>query len=100
MQLNELIEKLEVLGYPIAYDHFEEPPNSIPYIAITDEEPIQWMADNIVYASIPKYSVELYTILKEPKIEEKVEKAFEQCFTKHGSIYIEKEEMYVTTYTI
>ena len=74
MTHNEVFEVLEELSLPIAYDHFEEGESpDPPFICFRYPGTDHFSADGRVYYMIAQVNVEVYTDLKDPKLEERIE---------------------------
>ncbi|AMB94901.1 hypothetical protein QP248_02650 [Aerococcus sp. UMB8608] len=102
MTYSELIEALETLGWPIAYNHFDEAPKP-PYMAIMDGEVIEFKADNIVYHMSGKFGVELYTEYKDFEAEKKLEKVLADAkypYDVLGDFYNEDDNIYQRIYEV
>ena len=57
-------------------------------------------ADNAVYYPINHLQIELYTSLKDPETEDKVEKALSSLFWEKSEYYIDSEQCYQIIYEI
>lgn len=68
----ELFQALKEIGYPVAYSVFKSEP-SPPYLVYQFAYDTDIMADNINYVEIGNYQVELYTEIKDPVAESKVQ---------------------------
>ena len=95
--MDELVNMIQEMDIPFAYDHFAEgeavePPFICFLVSGTDN----FSADGIVYFKINEVHIELYTDVKAPVIENKVEAVLD----KHGIFYnktetwIEDEKLY------
>jgi len=74
MTYDEIVAMVEEIGLPNAYDHFAEgespdPPFVLFLLPGTDN----FMADGEVYQQVTEVSIELYTDLKDPSLERRVE---------------------------
>ena len=96
-----LLGLLQSTGLPVAYHHFEEPPNP-PYIVYLTDGSNNFSADNKVYAKFNTYRVELYTtkkdIISETKVEDVLDSA--EMFYESYEVYIKSEELYQVVYEI
>lgn len=101
MSHEDVLEMMEEMGLPFAYDHFvegeaPEPPFAVFLYPRADN----FSADGIAYFKINQLDIELYTDLKNPELEETVE----AVLLKHGIFYgksevwIESEKLYEVLY--
>ena len=101
MRDEEVLQMLEVTGYPVAYHHWGEgaEPNK-PYIVYLYPVTTNFSADGIVYQSINKLDIELYTECKDPKAERQVEAVLKEYgfLYEKNETYIESEKMYEVLY--
>ncbi len=99
--MEKIVELLNRLGIPFAYDHFAEgegpdPPFVCYRIPGTDN----FDADGMVYFGINEVDIELYTDTKDPKTEKKLEALLAEygiCYEKDET-YIESEKLYEVVY--
>lgn len=106
MTLHDLVNALETLGLPIAYGQFEateeNPPPAPPFMCYLETEPADVKADNINYAKVRGYRIELYTDAKDPVRE----KAIEDLLDSQGLAYrkweawIEEEKLQEAAYEV
>lgn len=77
MKLQELVNKLKELGYPVAFSHFkvdgDNPPPPLPFITYTTPGSNNLIADNKVYHKTTEVNIELYTESKDIEAERTVE---------------------------
>lgn len=103
MTYDEIVAMVEEIGLPNAYDHFAEgesppPPFVIFLLPGTDN----FMADGEVYEQVTEISIELYTDLKMPPLEAKVERVL----TAHNipwdktEVWIDNEKLYEVRYEL
>jgi hypothetical protein len=86
-----IVELLNELGLPFAYDHFAEGESpDPPFVCYRYPNTDNFGADGSVYLDVNVVDVELYTNYKEPDTEKKVE----DILKKYG-IYYEKNETYI-----
>ena len=103
--MDEKFEKfkllLETTGFPVAYNHFpqEEPP-AAPYICWLTSEASSLRADGILYYSVADATVELYTKIKDPNAEAKVESTLAPFAYAKTCDYLEDEHIYLTSYSL
>ena len=95
--MDELVNMIKEMNIPFAYDHFAEGEVvKPPFICFLLPGSDNFSADGIVYFKINEVHIELYTDVKSPKIENKVEAVLD----KHGIFYnktktwIEDEKLY------
>ena len=91
------------IGIPCAYDHFAEgeSPNP-PFVVFLLPGTNNFMADGEVYEQVTEVSIELYTDLKMPPLEERVEdilRTHEIAWDK-TEVWIEDEKMYEVRYAL
>ena len=93
----ELVNMIQEMDIPFAYDHFAEGEAvEPPFICFLLPGTDNFSADGIVYFKINEVHIELYTDVKSPVIENKVEAVLD----KHGIFYnktetwIEDEKLY------
>lgn len=101
MTLKELEKQLETTGLPIVYRAWPEkkaPP--LPFICYLTAYSNNFGADNEVYQKINHIQVELYTKLKDPELEDKVEQALSSFFWNKTEEYIDSERCYQILYEI
>lgn len=81
MTLKELNELLETTGLPVAYREWpDEKAPPLPFICYLVAYSNNFGADNTVYYPINHMQIELYTELKDPIAEGKVEKALSSFY--------------------
>ena len=99
MTLEELKNTLKTTGIPVAYGYFEEEQNA-PYILYREAYTNNFSADGIAYCPISHVQVELYTNLKSPEVEDKVEDALSSFFWEKSETYLDSERCYQILYEI
>lgn len=90
---------MESTGIPVVYRAWprgKAPP--LPYICYLEDYSNNFSADGRVYYPIRHLKAELYTKLKNPEAEGKVEKALSSIFWEKSETYIESEQCYQITY--
>lgn len=93
MSYEEVMQMMEETGFIFAYHHFAEGQSpEPPFLVYLYPQSNNFSADGTVYFKARALNVELYTDLKSPELEEKVENVLEA----HG-IYWEKSEVYIET---
>lgn len=101
MELKEIDELLKSTGLPVTYYAWPEkaaPP--LPYICYLVAYSNNFSADGSVYLPINHIQIELYTRLKEPMTEGKVEQALSSLFWEKTETYIDTEGCYQILYEI
>ncbi len=102
MTHNELMELLEETSLPIAYDHFAEGESpEPPFICFLYPASNNFSADGQAYYKISEVHVELYTDLKDPETEEKLEAVLDRhgIFYNKTEVWIESERLYEVLYS-
>ena len=102
MTHNELMEMLEETSLPIAYDHFAEGESpDPPFICFLYPGPDNFGADGRVYFKIKQVNVELYTDLKDPELETRLETVLDRhgLFYENSEVWIESERLYEVLYS-
>ncbi len=103
MTHEEVMAMIEEAGIPYAYDHFAEGESpDPPFICFLYPRAENFGADDIVYHSNKVLDIEVYTDLKDPNLEEKMEEiltAHELYYTK-SEVWIESEKLYEVLYTV
>ena len=103
MTHNEVVEVLEELSLPIAYDHFAEGESpDPPFLCFLYPKNIPLGADNTVYYQLHELDIELYTDAKDPVLEQRVEKLLteHEMFFHKSEVWIEEEKMYEVLYEV
>ena len=101
MELQELKERLEQTGFPVAYYSFPEneaPP--LPFICYLVTGSDNFAADGVVYAKALQIQIELYTREKDLQAEESVEAALSEFVWNKTESYIDSEKCYQIAYEI
>ena len=78
-------------------------PKYPPYCAIIEDKPGTVLADNKVYHSEPKYSVELYTSRADYASESLLEGLFDDndiVYEKAGKVFLREEKKFMIVYKI
>lgn len=99
MTQEELMTLLESTGLPVAYYAFPEneaPP--LPFICYLYPNSDNFSADGIVYQTFNHVLIELYTKVKQPKYEAKVEAVLSSFFWNKTENYIESEQCFQIVY--
>ena len=101
MTHNEIVEMLEETNLPIAYDHFAEGESPAPpFICFLFPGSNNFSADGRVYLKIRNVNLELYTDLKDPELEERLETVLDRhgIFYQKSEVWIEEEKLYEVLY--
>ena len=102
MTHNELMEMLEETSLPIAYDHFAEGESpDPPFICFLYPGSDNFGADGRAYFKIKQVNVELYTDLKDPELETRLETVLDRhsLFYEKSEVWIESERLYEVLYS-
>ena len=103
MTHNEVLEMLERLSLPVAYDHFAEGefPDP-PFLCFLYPTNVPIGADNTVYYQLTHLDIELYTDEKNLPLEARVEKLLREyeLFFHKSEVWIEEEKMYEVLYEV
>jgi len=97
----ELFQALKAIGYPVAYSHFDSPPQP-PYIVYLFAYSSDLMADNQNYVEVSNFQIELYTSKKDLMAERKVQdklKELQLPYTKTET-WIDSEKLFQVIYEI
>lgn len=101
MELKQIKEMLEATGFPVVYRAWpidEAPP--LPYICYLVVYSNNFGADDTVYWPINHLQIELYTELKDPESEGKIEMALSSLYWEKTETYIDTEGCYQILYEI
>ena len=101
MTLAQLKDLLVSTGLPVTYRAWPEaaaPP--LPFLCYLEAYSNNFVADGTVYVPISHVQVELYTALKDPAAEAKVEQALSQLVWQKTETYIDTEKCYQILYEI
>jgi hypothetical protein len=101
MTLEGIRKQLEATGLPVAYRTWPErkaPP--LPYICYMVSYSNNFFADNVTYCPVDHIQIELYTKLKDPDNEDKVEKALSSFCWEKTEEYLDSERCYQILYEI
>ena len=101
MTRDEIVAMVEEMSLPFAYDHFAEgesldPPFLVYLYPGTDN----FAADGQVYFKVNRLHIELYTDLKDPALEDRVEAVLDGhgLFYNKSEVWISEEKMYEVLY--
>lgn len=101
MTLEEVAALLETTGYPVTFREWPEgdvPP--MPYLVYLSPYTNNFAADGTAYFIANHVQIELYTQLKDPTAEGKVEAALSSLYWEKNSEYLDTEKCYQTIYEI
>lgn len=101
MTLEEVAALLETTGYPVAFQEWREgavPP--MPYLVYLSPYTNNFAADGTAYFIVNHVQIELYTKLKDPVAEGKVEVALSSIYWEKNTEYLDTEKCYQTIYEI
>ena len=101
MTHEEILEMMESIGLPYAYDHFAEGESpDPPFVVFLYPSADNFAADGIVYFAANVLHIELYTDKKDPDSEELVETALTEngLFFNKSEVWIESERLYEVLY--
>ena len=100
--MDDLMQLMEEIGLPFAYDHFAEgeSPNP-PFITFLLPGSDNFAADGKVYWKINEVHIELYTDEKIPETEALVEAVLDAhvIFYDKSEVWIESEKLYEVLYS-
>lgn len=101
MKLEAFETLLESTKLPVAYYAFpENEAPSLPFICYLVPFTNNFYADNKVYKVINHIQVELYTKIKNPEIEERVEQALSSFCWEKEEIYLDDEKCFEIIYKL
>ena len=101
MTLEEVAALLETTGYPVVFREWKEgavPP--MPYLVYLSPYTNNFAADGTAYFVVNHVQIELYTKLKDPVAEGKVEKALSSLYWEKNTEQLDTEKCYQTIYEI
>ncbi len=100
--MDKLLEILNALGIPFAYDHFAEGESpEPPFICYLLPNSNHFAADGQVYYKAAAVHIELYTDRKDVELEGSVEAVLDQhgIFYEKNEVWIESERLYEVLYS-
>ena len=95
--MDDLMQLMEEIGLPFAYDHFAEGESpDPPFITFLLPGSDNFAADGKVYLKINEVHIELYTDEKNPETEALVEAVLDahEIFYDKSEVWIESEKLY------
>ena len=100
--MDNLVQMLNQMGLPFAYDHFAEgeAPNP-PFLCYLLPGSNNFAADGRVYHKASIVHLELYTDRKDPSLEHTVETVLDasEMFYEKSEVWIGSEKLYEVLYT-
>ena len=102
MTIENLVEMLQELKIPFAYDHFAEGESpEPPFICYLIPGSNNFAADGKVYFRINQVRIELYTDSKDLAVERKVEMVMDESgiFYNKSEVWIQSEKLYEVLYS-
>lgn len=102
MNIEQLADGLEALGYPVAYSHFEEAV-ALPFICYRDAGEVTFSADNKPTHEINDITIELYSWKKDLAAERKIKDFLAEnnlSWTATGAMYMQEEKAYMNAFSI
>jgi hypothetical protein len=100
--MDKVIQILEELGLPYAYDHFAEGEGpDPPFLCFRCPNSDNFAADGTVYFPITEIDIELYTDKKAPEAEKELEGLLigSGIFFEKTETWIESEKLYEVLYS-
>ena len=100
--MDELLQLMEEIGLPFAYDHFAEGESpDPPFITFLLPGSDNFAADGKVYWKITEVHIELYTDEKNPETEALIEDVLDahEIFYDKTEVWIESEKLYEVLYS-
>ena len=100
--MDDLMQLMEEIGLPFAYDHFAEGESpDPPFITFLLPGSDNFAADGKVYLKINEVHIELYTDEKNPETEALVEAILDahEIFYDKSEVWIESEKLYEVLYS-
>ncbi len=101
MTEKQVKEMINSVGIPTAYHHFAEgqSPNP-PFLVYLYPRSHNFSADGKVYKKVNQLDIELYTDLKDPEIEKRIEVVLDVygLFYEKTETYLDTENMYEILY--
>ena len=102
MTIENLVEMLQEMEIPFAYDHFAEGESpDPPFICYLIPGSNNFAADGKVYFKINQVRIELYTDSKDLAVERKVEMVMDESgiFYNKSEVWIQSEKLYEVLYS-
>lgn len=102
MTIENLVEMLQEMEIPFAYDHFAEGESpEPPFICYLLPGSNNFAADGKVYFRINQVRIDLYTDSKDLSVERKVEMVLDESgiFYNKSEVWIQSEKLYEVLYS-
>ena len=102
MTIENLVEMLQELKIPFAYDHFAEGESpDPPFICYLIPGSDNFAADGRVYFRLNEVRIEMYTDFKDPSLESRVEDVLDrhEIFYNKSETWIQSEKLYEVMYS-
>ena len=102
MTIENLVEMLQEMEIPFAYDHFAEGESpEPPFICYLLPGSNNFAADGKVYFKINQVRIELYTDSKDLAVERKMEMVLDESgiFYNKSEVWIQSEKLYEVLYS-
>lgn len=103
MSYEDINEMMQEIRMPYAYHHFAEGESpEPPFLLFLSPGENTFSADNLMYHSFKQLDIELYTDVKSPETEQRVEEVLlqhELYYTKTET-WIESEKLYEVLYEL
>ena len=102
MTMEKVVEMLQEMKIPFAYDHFAEGESpEPPFICYLLPGSNNFAADGKVYFRINQVRIELYTDSKDLAVERKVEMVMDESgiFYNKSEVWIQSEKLYEVLYS-
>lgn len=101
MTYQKLEQLLALLGIPFAFHHWDRPPQ-MPYGVYFDDSTDNFEADDIAYAVIRHFNIELYVRQRDPDLESRLEDILTgtDLYWDKDVSYIESDRAYQISYEI
>lgn len=102
MTIENLVEMLQELKIPFAYDHFAEGESpEPPFICYLIPGSNNFAADGMVYFKLNEVRIEMYTDFKDLDLESRVEGVLDrhEIFYNKSETWIQSEKLYEVMYS-
>lgn len=102
MTIENLVEMLQELKIPFAYDHFAEGESpEPPFICYLIPGSNNFAADGMVYFKLNEVRIEMYTDFKDIALESRVEDVLDRhgIFYNKSETWIQSEKLYEVMYS-
>jgi hypothetical protein len=103
MTYEAVVEMLEEMEIPFAYDHFAEGESpEPPFLVFLFPSSDNFAADGMVFQKIGVLHLELYTDAKQPDVESQVEDVLDShgFFYDKTEVWIQEEKLYEVLYSM